>query len=286
MVTSQHVRAALSKAPQGHPSTSTRYRVSLIALSTVVTVPPDWGHIDSPLHYLLAFQAGCCGICARPGTFTASAYGSICSLAQITDRDRLLLGLVCHSCRILYGRHWTHSDRPLDPMAAAFLASPPAQSCPATIGRVGAYSKPRPFKHHPRLLQEPGARWKGTNTVLHTLFLFQNRRCGICQDPLTVHSDTLSVHTDHDRLTVLVRGLLCRRCNIAQGKDFGMLDFWSCCRSNYEAYMAQPPASVCSDTRGLFYGHHLIPADISIRHGRSYIGSMPSDWCKPTRPAA
>jgi len=46
------------------------------------------------------------------------------------------------------------------------------------------------------------------------MFIAQGGRCGICGDPF---SSPTAGHVDHDHATGVVRGLLCRPCNLALG---------------------------------------------------------------------
>jgi Recombination endonuclease VII len=61
--------------------------------------------------------------------------------------------------------------------------------------------------------------------ALHRL---QNGRCAVCPS-------TGKLHVDHDHATGLVRGLLCRPCNIREGQHGDHADL--------DAYRANPPAA-------------------------------------------
>ena len=65
----------------------------------------------------------------------------------------------------------------------------------------------------------------------HRLLEYQEGRCWTCRDEIS--GSDLCV--DHDHTTGLVRGLLCQRCNLAEGH--GYLDF------DWGEYRANPPAA-------------------------------------------
>lgn len=54
-----------------------------------------------------------------------------------------------------------------------------------------------------------------TQEVFDNLILVQRGLCGICGKPLILGKDS---HLDHDHDTMTVRGLLCARCNLMEGK--------------------------------------------------------------------
>jgi Recombination endonuclease VII len=60
------------------------------------------------------------------------------------------------------------------------------------------------------------------------LYRLQNGRCAVCPS-------TENLHVDHDHATGLVRGLLCRSCNVREGQQRDHADL--------DAYRANPPAA-------------------------------------------
>ncbi len=57
-------------------------------------------------------------------------------------------------------------------------------------------------------------RYNLTFESFEALLLLQNNRCGCCGDEFP---DASKIHVDHCHNTNIVRGLLCRRCNVAEG---------------------------------------------------------------------
>ncbi len=49
---------------------------------------------------------------------------------------------------------------------------------------------------------------------MHLLIDIQNNKCACCGD---IFPDGARIHTDHCHSTKIVRGLLCHRCNVAEG---------------------------------------------------------------------
>lgn len=48
------------------------------------------------------------------------------------------------------------------------------------------------------------------------MFEKQGRRCAICKSP-SPHSGSRPWHTDHCKKTKIVRGILCKKCNVGLG---------------------------------------------------------------------
>lgn len=69
--------------------------------------------------------------------------------------------------------------------------------------------------NNPNLVREEHLRQYGmTTTEWDDLFEKQNRRCACCG---AEHHSGVNWHTDHDHDTGVVRGILCRSCNLALG---------------------------------------------------------------------
>jgi len=82
------------------------------------------------------------------------------------------------------------------------------------VDRRKRYYLGDPEKHHKwsrkgRLRREYGI----TIEIYEEMFAEQNGLCGICSSPPT----TVRLDTDHNHDTGEVRGLLCRKCNMAIG---------------------------------------------------------------------
>ena len=56
-----------------------------------------------------------------------------------------------------------------------------------------------------------------SNTDFNNLLFAQNNRCAICKEPLDLQTP-YAVHIDHDHKRGKVRGILCRKCNLAIGQ--------------------------------------------------------------------
>jgi len=76
-------------------------------------------------------------------------------------------------------------------------------------------------------------RRKMTPEQFCTLYLSQNKRCAICN--MSRVGRQRKLHFDHDHKTLLLRGLLCFRCN-------GQLGQYQASRERFEAYLDSPPA--------------------------------------------
>lgn len=217
-------------------------------------VPTTWPHYDGPLHGLLEFQDGQCAVCCTKARWNDEAGDEVdsvaaCSLRQWVDDD-LLLGLVCALCARRYKTLKKTPDDATAARLAAFLSDPPGQRCPTTAG-LGHQSRPRRFNSGLAPTEIPAPEtWSYSNSVMHSLFLWQRGRCAICSTGLPVATRPRFVHVDHDDATGLIRGLLCHRCNCCLGQDW-QFTFWEHHALTVDAYLNFPPAQTCPATRGL-----------------------------------
>lgn len=76
---------------------------------------------------------------------------------------------------------------------------------------------------------------------LAELKIFQDRRCAVCKE------ERAKLLVDHDHETGWVRGLLCKSCNVREGKE--AFAPW------FQAYRADPPAQQIG--LKVKYGEHL-----------------------------
>ncbi len=229
-------------------------------------VPTSWPHYDGPLHGLLEFQNGMCAVCCvtarwNKGDEDAAEKFAACSLRQWVDGG-LLLGLVCARCARRYKTLGKSADAATQARLTAFLADPPGQRCPTTAG-LGHQSRPRRFNSRlaPTEIPSPQS-WSYTNTVVHSLFLWQRARCAICSTGLSVATRPRFVHVDHDDLSGLIRGLLCHRCNTCLGQGW-QYTWWEHHAPTVEAYLEFPPAQTCPATRGLTMTDRRRAAELS-----------------------
>jgi len=91
------------------------------------------------------------------------------------------------------------------------------------IRKLSRESAARARAKNPEKFREAGRRWRARNVgkeraekygltldAFHRLHAAQDGRCAICREPKPLH-------IDHDHASGHVRGLLCRRCNVALG---------------------------------------------------------------------
>lgn len=235
--------------------------------------PAGWAHYDGPLHGLLEEQKGRCAVCSEEVRWSSEGGNTdrvvACSLRQWVE-DSLLLGLVCARCLRRYKTMRVAPDGKAVRGLPRFLADPPAQRCAATAG-LGLQSRPRRFNSllAPTEVPEPKS-WSYTNTVVHSLFLWQRGRCAICSTGLPVATRSRFVHVDHDEDSGLIRGLLCHRCNTCLGQDWQHA-WWEHHAPTVEAYEEFPPAQICPATRGLTMKDRRRPAALSWSADRNEI---------------
>lgn len=253
-----------------------------------VPAPTTWPHYDGPLHGLLEFQGGQCAVCSVNANWgdeeDDEGSVSVCSLRQWVEGD-LLLGLACARCL----RRYKTLNRTPEGSAVVglplFLADPPGQRCPATAG-LGQQSRPRRFNSLLAPTQVPTPEtWTYSNTVIHSLFLWQRGRCAICSTGLSVQTRPRYVHVDHDDASGLIRGLLCHRCNICLGQKWE-LTFWEHHAPTVQAYLAHPPAQICPATRGLTMAQRKKAATLTWSADRHEIllDGMPKGIATPKPP--
>lgn len=235
--------------------------------------PERWPHHDGPLHGLLQEQKGKCAVCSERVRWSSeepSEDGVVaCSLRQWVEDD-LLLGLVCARCSRRYKTMNVTPDGKAVRGLPRFLADPPGQRCAATAG-LGRQSRPRRFNSllAPTEVPSPES-WSYTNTVIHSLFLWQRGRCAICSTGLSVGTRARYVHVDHDDASGLIRGLLCHRCNTCLGQDW-QHGWWEHHAPTVQAYEEFPPAQICPATRGLTMKERRRPAVLSWSADRNEI---------------
>jgi len=85
--------------------------------------------------------------------------------------------------------------------------------------RAELSSKQREYrKTHPKECKESKLKSKYGLSLseFDNLLLAQNNRCAICNQPLDLQNPN-NVHIDHSHLTRIVRGILCRNCNLGIG---------------------------------------------------------------------
>ena len=250
-------------------------------------VPTTWTHYDGPLHALLEAQGGRCAVCFVKAKWSVEDPQDdevvFCSLRQWVDED-LLLGLACALCLRQYK---TLHKAPVGPAVdglPAFLADPPGLRCPATAGN-GQQARPRPFNARLAPTEEPTSAWRGSNTLSHSLFLWQRGRCAICSTGLSVTTRPRYVHVDHDPATDLIRGLLCQRCNICLGQNWP-LEWWEHHAPAVRAYLKFPPAQIFPATRGKTMSERHRPAVLEWSTDREEIllDGMPKGIATPPVP--
>ncbi|RYC05633.1 endonuclease domain-containing protein [Nocardioides zhouii] len=252
-------------------------------------VPEGWPHYDGPLHGLLGEQKGKCAICSERVRWSSEGPGTdrvvACSFRQWVDDD-LLLGLVCARCSRRYRTLRATADGKAVRGLPRFLADPPGQRCAATAG-LGRQSRPRRFNSllAPTEVPSPES-WSYSNTVMHSLFLWQRGRCAICSTGLPVVTRARFVHVDHDDDTGLIRGLLCHRCNTCLGQDW-QHGWWEHHAPTVAAYEEFPPAQICPATRGLTMRERKRPAALSWSADRNEIllDGMPKGIASDSKPA-
>lgn len=228
-----------------------------------LAVPATWPHRDGPLHGLLDFQSGKCGVCSAPVAWSTGSGDGVAmnSLRQWVE-DGLLLGLVCYGCARRYKTMKGEPDGAAKAGLPRFLANPPGQQFKGTA-QLGRQRRPRRFASGlgPTEVPSPGT-WSYTNTVTHSLFLWQRGRCAICSTGLPVETRPRAVHVDHDESTGLMRGLLCHRCNTCLGQAWPG-SWWEHHAPTVQAYLEFPPAQIFPATRGLTMAERTRPAVIS-----------------------
>lgn len=240
-------------AQNGAANSPTHHSVTEPEPRYTLAVPESWPHFDGPLHGLLAFQDGKCAVCSAEVEWGTEDFGTTViatnSLRQWVE-DGLLLGLVCYRCARRYKTLGKEPDGAAVAGLPRFLANPPGQRCEQTVG-LGAQSRPRRFNSRLMPTEVPAPdTWSYSNTVIHSLFLWQRGRCAICSTGLSVATRPRYVHVDHDPASGLIRGLLCHRCNTCLGKDW-RATWWEHNAATVDAYEEFPPAQICPATRGL-----------------------------------
>lgn len=240
-------------AQNGADDNPTHHSVNEPEPRYTLAVPESWPHFDGPLHGLLAFQDGKCAVCSAEVEWGTENFGTTViatnSLRQWVE-DGLLWGLVCYRCARRYKTLGKEPDGAAIAGLPRFLANPPGQRCEQTVG-LGTQSRPRRFNSRLMPTEVPApATWSYSNTVIHSLFLWQRGRCAICSTGLSVATRPRYVHLDHDAESGLIRGLLCHRCNTCLGQKWPPT-FWEHHASTADAYVDFPPAQIFPATRGL-----------------------------------
>lgn len=77
-------------------------------------------------------------------------------------------------------------------------------------------AKPEMYgKHRARIAAASRyARTGITQEMFDSMLALQDNKCAVCSNPFT---STIDAHADHDHGTGKPRGILCRRCNLAEG---------------------------------------------------------------------
>ncbi len=94
-----------------------------------------------------------------------------------------------------------------------------------------------------------------TEEMWEKIYQFQDKKCGICQKPLTREE----VMTDHRHADGLIRGHLCFRCN----KAIALFDNDVALIQAATGYLLHPPA-----VEALGYEHHGLPGRVGTKKQR------------------
>ena len=227
-------------------------------------VPAEWRHFGGPLHDLIALQRYRCAVCE--GAFTWQS-GSGMEPRQWVSGG-LLQALACYGCSRRYAQPETKA--PASKLIARNLRAirkrPPGQQCPSTRGQ-GTQERPRPFRSDISVPEAPSSSWQYWHTICHSLLLWQRGRCAICSTGLQVQTQSKTVHVDHDPHTGLIRGILCNRCNIALGKNYGDA-WWAHNLAFKNLYLKQPVAQQLPFTAGVRYAQRGTKATVVLSGDR------------------